>query len=111
MAKQKVEYLTEPFYSNCFIEAVKAKVRHPLSIKITVVKRSEAGCPHFLWGDGKNDFDFGIEKQLTGLEKIWYKGQIRKRRLGFNERYKRLMQEMWSNRRRSKKCGAKVLKY
>ena len=96
MADFKCEYTTQPFYSNCLFEAIKAKIRHPMSVKITVVKRSEAGCPHFMWSDGKNDFDFGVEKHLTGLQKIWFKGQIRKRHLGFNERYKRRMQVRWN---------------
>lgn len=96
MDKTKVEYVTEPFYSNCFLEAVKAKIRHPLSTKITVVRRSEAGCPHFLWSDGVNDFDFGVERHLTGLQKIWFRGYIRKRNAGFNEHYKRLMKSKYN---------------
>ena len=89
MAEYKAKYITAPFYSNCLIEAVKAKFKHPLRAKITVVGRSEAGCPHFLWSDGKYDYDFGIEKYLSGLEILWFKGYIRQRNLGFNERYKK----------------------
>ena len=85
------KYMKGPFYSNCLFEALKAKIKHPLKVKITIVPRSEANCPHFLWSDGEYDYDFGIEKHLNKIQIFWFKGYIRKRKLGFNEKYKNLM--------------------
>lgn len=80
-----------PFYSNCLIEAIKAKFKDPTHVKITVVPRSEANCPHFLWSDGNYDFDFGVERHLEGLHILWFEGYIRRRELGFNQKYKERM--------------------
>ena len=98
MAELKAHNIKGPFYSNCFFEAIKAKIRHPFSVKITVVKKSEAGCPHFLWTDGKHDFDFGVERHITGLHILWFEGYIRQRRLGFNKRYSEMMRAKWNRR-------------
>ena len=84
------------FYSNCLFEAIKAKIRNP-KVKITVVLISEAGKPHFLWIDGKYDYDFGVERPLPGWHIPCFKGHIRKRALGFNEKYKNLMKEKKQN--------------
>lgn len=81
------------FYSNCAVEALKRKIADPKGIKITIVWRSEAGCPHFLWSDGKHDYDFGVERQIRWWEIFWFKGRIRKRNLGFNEKYKKRMND------------------
>lgn len=86
------ENITKPFYSNCFFEAVKAKIKNPKYIKITFVRHSEAKCPHFMWSDGKNDFDFGVEKHIKGIRVLWFKGYIRKRELGYNQKYKKRME-------------------
>ena len=99
MDEIRCRYVKGPFWSNCLVEAIKAKLHDPFHTKITVVWRSEAGIPHFLWSAPQGDFDFGVERRLTGFQKIWFEGYIRKRRSGFNERYKRLMQERWSRRR------------
>lgn len=79
----------ECFYSNCLIEIIKAKIRNP-KIKITYISPfiNEVFCPHWLWSDDKYDYDFGVEKELRGLQVLFFKGHIRKRKLGFNEKYK-----------------------
>ena len=92
------EYVKGPFYSNCLIEAVKAKIKNPFKVKITIVYKSEANCPHFLWSDGEYDYDFGVEEHLKGLQIFWFKGYIRKRKLGFNLKYKELMKKRHSKR-------------
>lgn len=89
---------SEYFYSNCFVEAIKAKLKHPFKTKITIVTKSEAGCPHFLWSDGQYDYDFGAERWLEGYERLWFEGCIRQHRLGFNKRYKKRMKERWSDK-------------
>lgn len=80
-----------PFWSNCFIEAMKAKIRHPFRVRVTAVIKSEAGCPHFLWSDGLYDYDFSVYRRLSNLQILWFRGYIRRHELGFSERYKELM--------------------
>lgn len=90
------EIIKGPFKSNCLIEALKAKIRNPRKVRLTIVKQSEAGCLHVLWSDGEADYDFGTERYLNNIQKLWFTGNIRKRRLGFNERFKRQMDAKWS---------------
>ena len=82
--------ISKDFYSNCLFEALKAKLKNP-KIKITYVSPfvNEVFCPRFLRSDGVNDYDFGIERHLKLHERLWFKGHIRQRALGFNEKYKR----------------------
>ena len=82
-----------PFLSNCLLEAAKAKIRHPVKTKITAVLHSEAGCPHFLWSDGQNDFDFGVDRRLVGPQVLLFRGYIRQHELGFNQEYKERMRQ------------------
>lgn len=89
------EIIKGPFWSNCFLEAAKAKIRHPFKVKVTVVPRSEARCPHFLWSDGRYDYDFGVERRLVGAQILLFRGYIRRRGLGFNQKYKKRMRKAW----------------
>jgi len=83
------EKITESFYSNCFIQAIKAKlINHKIKITYVSPFKNEVFCPHFLWSDGLNDYDFGISKHLKWYQIFWFKGCIRKRYLGFNTNYK-----------------------
>ena len=93
------EIIKGPFWSNCFFEAAKAKIKHPIKVRVTVVPRSEANCPHFLWSDGEYDYDFGVERRLIGMQILLFRGYIRRHRLGFNKKYKERM-------RRSHRAGA-----
>ena len=83
------------FYSNCLIEALKAKLKNPRKIKITFVPKSEKGSCHFMWSDGEADYDFGVERDIKWHEVLWFKGCIRKYCLGFNERYKEQMRKRY----------------
>ena len=87
------EIIRGPFRSNCFLEDVKAKIRHPFKVNVMVVPRSEAGCPHFLWSDGQNDFDFGVDRRLVGPQVLLFRGYIRQHELGFNQEYKERMRQ------------------
>lgn len=82
------------FYSNCLIQALKAKIKHPFKVKITFIRprltECPYPCPHFMWSDGEYDYDFGVERYLKPTEVVWFKGYIRKRKLGFNQKYKEL---------------------
>lgn len=93
MNNMKHEKVSDYFYSNCLIEALKAKIKNPSNVVITYVPRSEKGTPHFLWSDGVADFDFGVDERLEWWQILFFKGCIRKRNLGFNEKYKKLMSE------------------
>lgn len=91
----RTEIVKGPFLSNCFLEAAKAKIKHPIKVRVTVVPRSEANCPHFLWSDGVYDYDFGVERRLQGVQVLLFCGYIRRRGLGFNVKYKERMR--WSH--------------
>ena len=83
------------FYSNCLIEALKAKIRHPFKVKITFIPKSEKGSCHFMWSDGEADYDFGVERNIKWYEAWWFKGEIRKYSLGFNKKYKEQMRKRY----------------
>jgi hypothetical protein len=46
-----------------------------------------------MWSDGEADYDFGVERDIKWYEILWFKGEIRKRSLGFNEKYKEKMRK------------------
>ena len=77
-----------PFWSNCMIEALKAKLHNPKGVHITfmIVDRI---IPHFMWEDETGDYDFGIEEDPNGIYPFWFQGYIRKRGNGFNAKYKK----------------------
>lgn len=81
--------ITLPYYSNCLIEAFKAKIKNPSKIKITIIPPwlNEVFCPHFLWSDGKYDYDFGVSRRLKWYEIFWFEGCIRRYKLGFNQKW------------------------
>lgn len=101
------------FYSNCFVQAMKHKICHPFKVKLTYIppKYSEAWCPHWLWSDGVNDYDFGVEKWLKWYQVFWFKGEITTRKLGWNERYKQIRIDKYNRRKfppnRSVVCGGR----
>lgn len=86
----KAERSSEDFYSNCLIEAVKAKIKDPKHIKLFVCwpMYNQAFCPHVMWSDGKADYDFGTYEFIP-LFRAWtiHRGHIRKRALGFAQKY------------------------
>ena len=96
------EIIKGPFWSNCLFEAVKAKIKHPFMVKMTIVPRSEANCPHFLWSDGEYDYDFGVERRLTGVQILLFRGYIRRHKLGFNKKYKERMRRSHQSREEDK---------
>ena len=89
----RYEIVKGPFFSNCFLEAAKAKIKHPFRVRVTIVPRSEANCPHFLWSDGEYDYDFGTDRMLKGMQILLFSGHIRRRKLGFNQKYKERMRK------------------
>lgn len=88
--KWKNEEYSEMFYSNCFVEMLKHKIKDWKNTKVTYIapRYNEVFCPHFMWSDGKYDYDFGIERHLKWYEVFWFKGCIRCRKLGWNQKWK-----------------------
>jgi hypothetical protein len=80
----------EPYYSNCLIAAVLAKMRHPLSVKVYYCPPNDRYKPHFMWSDGSADYDFSDledSNKICALQYIWYKGYLRQFKLGFAKKY------------------------
>lgn len=85
--------ISEEYYSNCLIEAVRAKLHNP-QIKIyfckpRIAENGRFQMFHFMWSDGVADYDFS---DLNDEEMPWYKdfvfkGHLRKFKRGFAERY------------------------
>lgn len=92
--KPKFQYITFEFKSNCMIEALKAKIRNPKGTKVYFCKPriTENGnfqwC-HFMWSDGKFDYDFSDDENtpLPWYGCFWFVGRIRRFRCGFAKRY------------------------
>ena len=84
-----MQTITKEFYSNCLIEALKHKLKNK-DVKITCISPKYKGglSPHFLWSDGVNDYDFGVDYRLKWYQVFLFKGTIRMRPLGWNENYK-----------------------
>lgn len=90
----KYEIISKEYCSNCMIEALKAKIRNPkveLYFCKPIIKRGHFQNFHFMWSDGKADYDFSDLEELPSdrcfLNYILFKGVIRKFDLGFAEKY------------------------
>ena len=104
---EKFEVVSNDFYSNCLIEAIKAKAKDWKHVRLTFVSplNNEVFCPHVMWSDGIYDYDFGNEGKGDQGIFNWtlHKGHIRKRQLGFNQKYKRVCKEWTAKHKRRKK--------
>lgn len=91
---QKNEY-----YSNCLIEAIKAKLRHPFKVKIKYIPAhlNEVFCPHLMWHDGEYTYDFWASGKLKPLQILWHKGTIRKSEYGYYDKCMRVLKD-WNRR-------------
>lgn len=77
------------------VEALKAKIKNP-KVKIyfckpRITENQNFQSFHFMWSDGKADYDFSDLEDLPSdrcfINYILFKGVIRKFDLGFAERY------------------------
>lgn len=70
------EVLSDYFYSNCLIEAIKAKVKNP---KVKIIKRNQSWTriPHFMWLLNGYIYDFGANESIPC--KLYYHGYLRRR--------------------------------
>ena len=91
----KFEVISNEYYSNCMVEAIKAKLHnHKVKIYFCKPRITENGnfqMFHFMWSDGESDYDFS---DYGNIKLPWYKfplfkGYIRKFDLGFAEKYAR----------------------
>ena len=71
------ECLSDYFFSNCIVEALKAKM-HDRSVRI--IKRHVKGTiiPHFMWQDGKWLYDFGADHSI--ICPLLFRGYVRRRK-------------------------------
>lgn len=85
--------ITKQYYSNCFIESVKAKIKNwnnkIFFCKPRITENGNFQMCHFMWTDGKADYDFSNNETngLSWYKCFWFKGAIRKFDLGFAARY------------------------
>ena len=89
------------YYSNCLIEAMKAKIKHPIKVKIKYIPASmnEVFCPHVMWHDGEYTYDFWASGHLSLLQKLWHKGHIRKMEYGYYDRVIKTLKQ-WKVRKK-----------
>ena len=62
------------FYSNCLIEAIKAKIKNPTNIKIMFVKPH-----HFMWYEKSSDKVYDFYQRDTfqhWYQMVWHRGYI-----------------------------------
>ena len=85
---EKFEYITESYFSNCFIEAVKAKLKNK-NVKLYFCKPKKGQMFHFMWDDGNASYDFSNceEDELKWFQCFLFSGRIRKFKKGFAKQY------------------------
>lgn len=89
----KDDFITDWYHSNCFIEALKARLRNPkVTIYFCKPRITENGhfqMMHFMWSDGIADYDFSDDEAdgLPWYKCFWFKGAIRRFELGFAKKY------------------------
>lgn len=76
------------YYSNCLIEAIRAKLKNPKKVKIKYIPAhlNEVFCPHIMWHDGKYTYDFYAKGYLKPFQRLWHKGHIRKSEYGYYDK-------------------------
>lgn len=99
------QYVTEEYWSNCFIEAIKAKIRGPKHTRLyfcrpRITRNGGFQGFHFMWSNGEYDFDFSDngETNLPWYKCLWFRGQIRQFPLGFASKYSRYRNSIWFRR-------------
>lgn len=88
------------FYSNCVIEAIKAKIRNPkIKLKYIPAHLNEVFVPHVMWHDGEYTYDFYAKGHLNPLQIIWHKGYIRKSEYDYYDKCIDTLKK-WNERKR-----------
>lgn len=101
----KYEIISKEYYSNCVLEAVKAKMKNS-KVKVyfckpRITENGHFQMFHFMWSDGSADYDFSyLEKNgLPLYRNLLFKGVIRKFEPGFCERYCRYRNSIYAKKR------------
>lgn len=87
------EYISDFYYSNCMIEALKAKIRNPSKVRVYFCKpdfrKGHFQFIHFMWDDEDASYDFSDceEDRLPLYKLFFFKGKIRRFKHGFAEKY------------------------
>lgn len=66
-------------YSNCLIEAIKAKLKDPLNIKLGIIEpRINGGNLHFYWIDNKEKrvYHYKDPNNAKGLKTYFFPGKL-----------------------------------
>lgn len=90
----------DSWYSDCFIEAVKAKIKWGKKVKVIYIspRKNDVYCPHFMWIDLTNNTIKDFHAEVGFQEKWWnffiFKGHIRCRPYSVYERW--LNSGIWS---------------
>lgn len=96
-----LQVMKQEFYSNCFLEMLKAKIRNP-QIQVLYIPSflNEVPCPHWIWLDQNGEHDFCCEESLPFYQWLWHKGSIRTMKRGCYKGYiaKRIEQKYYSAR-------------
>ena len=91
---RKRVFVSGEYFSNCFIEAMKAKLRNRRNVKVyfckpRITENGHFQMLHFMRTDGKADYDFSDngDRGLPWYKCLWFKGRIRKFEKGFAKSY------------------------
>ncbi len=86
--------VSNEYFSNCLLEALKAKLSDWRNVRIIVFLPSYAGSLHFAWTDGKNDYWFMNNTPTDGfVNTLWHKGFIEKRHAGTFSKLKEIQKK------------------
>lgn len=86
------EVVSKNYMSNCLIEAIKAKIKHPLRVHLYFCKPQWGNHfqnLHVMWDDGEYSYDFSdvLDTQLFWWECFLYLGHIRRFKSGMAQKY------------------------
>lgn len=93
------------YYSNCLIEALRAKIKDPYGVKLRCLpaKQNEVFIPHIMWEDSKHTYDFYTGEKLNPVQILWHRGSIRVSELGYYDRAIETMRRYKERRKHRKK--------
>lgn len=90
---QKYDIISKSYWSNCLLEALKAKINNK-NIKIyfckpRITENGNFQMFHCMWSDGEADYDFSNLDNIehSFYKDLFYKGVIRKFNIGFAKEY------------------------
>ena len=95
----------KPYWSNCIIEAVKARLRNNKVRFIMIWPwQNEVWCPHLMWTDGNFEYDFHAW-DVPMLGWIWHRGVIRMKPIGWARSYVEGMRSLRARRRMRRRAS------